>query len=417
MTVAGDAARLRQVLLNLAGNAVKFTTQGEVIVRVAVQSETEATTFVRFAVEDTGVGIAPADQAQLFKPFSQVDSSTTRQHGGTGLGLAISKQLVELMGGLIGLESTEGHGSTFSLTLPLKKRPNLTLASPVDRDALRSLRVLTLDDNATNRTLVSQQLGRYGMRVDLAENGAEALERMRAARQQGSPYALVISDLNMPGMDGLEFARRFKADPEIADCPVILLTSTAWRGQAAEAEKAGFAGFLVKPVREAQLLALVQTVLGQIHADPTSAHKPLVTGRDLADAAAQDRTRVLVAEDNPVNQKVAVLMLQGMGCRVDVVSDGREAVTAIGRARYDVVFMDCQMPNLDGFAATAQIRSMEKPDQRVPIVAMTANAMEGDRENCLAAGMDDYIAKPVRRDALEKTIRRWIPQPVRPATA
>jgi len=220
--------------------------------------------------------------------------------------------------------------------------------------------------------------------------------------------------LNMPVMDGFEFARRFKADPTTAGCPLILLTSTSQRGQAAEAGQAGFAGFLVKPVREAQLLALVQIVLGQIHADPTPAPKPVVTGRDLAEAASQARTRVLLAEDNPVNQKVAVLMLQGMGCRVDIVSDGREAVAAMGRAQYDVVFMDCQMPNLDGFDATAEIRSLETPGRRVPIIAMTANAMEGDREKCLAAGMDDYVAKPVRRDVLEKTIRRWIP--VRPAT-
>jgi PAS domain S-box-containing protein len=409
VTVAGDPARLRQVLLNLGGNAIKFTRTGEVIVRAAVETETDDIAVVRFSVEDTGIGIALDDQSTLFRPFSQVDSSTTRKFGGTGLGLAISKQLVELMGGRIGVDSLEDAGSTFWFTLMLKKRPTPAALSTIDRSVLRGLRVLVLDDNLTNRTLLRQQLAPHELRVDLVDNGPEALTRLRTAQIEGAPYALVLSDLVMPGMDGFEFARQVKADSSISGCRLVLLTSTSQRGQAAEAEQAGFSGFLVKPVREAQLLACVQSVLAP---ESTVTHaRPLVTGRQLSEAAAQERTRVLLAEDNLVNQKVAVLMLEGLGCRVDVVGDGREAVAALARATYDIVFMDCQMPDLDGFGATAEIRRAERPDERVPIVAMTANAMEGDRDKCLTAGMDDYVAKPVKREQLEQVLRRWAPRP------
>jgi PAS domain S-box-containing protein len=402
--VAGDPTRLRQVLLNLGSNAVKFTERGEVIVRAAVQTEADATALVRFSVEDTGIGIAPEDQNRLFESFTQVDGSTTRQYGGTGLGLAICRQLTELMGGEIGVTSAKGHGSTFWFTLPLKRRPDVA-APRVDRHALRGVRVLVLDDNATNRTLLDQQLTPHGLWVDLTDSGEDALRRLRTAAARGEPYHVVLSDLMMPGMDGFEFARQVKADPALAGCQLLLLTSAAQRDQAAAAERAGFAARLVKPVREAEVLSCVQAVLGLRPAQP--AETPIVTTRQLVEAAAGNQVRVLVAEDNPVNQKVAVLMLERLGCRVDVVPDGREAVAAIGRATYDLVLMDCQMPNLDGFQATAEIRRLDPAVARVPIVAMTANALEGDREKCLTAGMDDYLAKPVKRDHLEEVIRRW----------
>ncbi|MBI4522064.1 MAG: response regulator [Gemmatimonadetes bacterium] len=409
VTVFGDPGRLRQVLTNLGGHAEKFTAAGEVVVRVIVQSDSETVAMVRFSVEDTGIGIARDARQQLFKPFSQVDHSTTRQHGGTGLGLAISKQLVELMGGAIGVESEPGRGSTFWFSVPLKKRPTPVIPPPVDRSALRGLRVLVLDDNATNRMLLRQQLGAHGLRVELAQGGAEALERLRAAVAEGAPYALVLSDLGMPGMDGLEFARQVKADPALAACPLILLTSTTQIGQVTLVQQAGFAGYLIKPIREGQLLACVQSVLafGGMPADMPP--PPIVTEHHVAPASERGRTRVLLAEDNQVNQKVAVLMLDKIGCRVDVVANGQEAIDALERLPYDIVFMDCQMPELDGFQATAEIRRLEASGRRhTPIVAMTANAMQEDRGRCLAAGMDDYIPKPVKREQLETVLRRWI---------
>ena len=397
-TVAGDPGRLRQILTNLGGNAVKFTAAGEVIVRATVQSDSENAANVRFSVEDTGIGIAPHSLQQLFKPFSQVDHSTTRQYGGTGLGLAISKQLVELMGGTIGVESEPGRGSIFWFTLPLRKRPTPVGPSPVDRSALRGLRVLVLDDNATNRMLLRQQLGTHGLRVDLAQSGAE-----------GAPYALVISDLLMPGMDGWEFARQVKADAALAGCPLILLTSTTQVGHATLAQQAGFAGYLTKPIREPQLLACVQSVLAYGRMFPEMPASPIVTEHHVHGGPERGRTRVLVAEDNQVNQKVAVLMLEKLGCRVDVVANGQEAVDAIERLPYDVVFMDCQMPELDGLQATAEIRRRQTAGRHTPVIAMTANAMQEDRERCLAAGMDDYLPKPVTRDQLETVLRRWVP--------
>jgi len=407
-TVAGDPARIRQILTNLVGNAVKFTSRGEVVVRAGIDHETETSATVRFSVEDTGIGIPSEAQARLFTPFSQVDDSTTRQFGGTGLGLAISKQLVELMGGRIGVSSREREGSTFWFTLPLQKRPAQVLPPPLDRSLLRGLRVLALDDNATNRQLLEQQLGAHGLRVDSVATGEDALHRLRAAHADGAPYALVLSDLLMPGMDGLDFARRVKSDPALAACPLILLTSTAQRGQADTAQQAGFAAYLTKPLRASQLLACVQAVLAT-GAVVRSRHAPIVTRHRLAEAEERARTRVLLAEDNPVNQKVAVLMLKKMGCRVDVVANGRAAVEALARLPYELVLMDCQMPELDGFQATVEIRRQTGPGRSIPIIAMTANAMEGDRERCLDAGMDDYIAKPVRQEQLEATIRKWTP--------
>ena len=405
LAVAGDPGRLRQVLTNLIGNAVKFTEHGAVSVQVGVEQEDDDTVLVRVAVSDTGIGISGEALARLFQPFSQADSSTTRRFGGTGLGLAISKRLVELMGGTIDAESVEGEGSTFRFTLPFEKRATLPM-DPTLEGMLRGLRVLAVDDNAANRALLERSLGVHGLSMDTERHPTQALARLRTAADGGRPYGLVLADVMMPNMDGLELGRQAKADSALPGCPLILLTG-ADDVSVEDAAAAGFAACLTTPIRQAQLLASVQSVLAE-SADAHSVNRQQgVTTDRPTETSARTDTQVLVAEDNAVNQKVAVLMLEKLGCTVDIVPNGREAVEAVTRHPYDIVLMDCQMPELDGFGATAEIRRLMGEERRIPIIAMTANAMQGDRERCLAAGMDDYIAKPVKSQALSDALRRW----------
>ena len=405
--VGGDPGRLRQVLTNLVGNAVKFTETGEVVVHSTLVEETDRDALVRFAVSDTGIGITPAACDRLFESFSQADSSTTRRYGGTGLGLAISKRLVEIMGGQIGVESADGRGSTFWFTVRLTKRPVPPTAIPVDVTELRRLRVLGVDDNATNRALLVAQFSAWAMHVDCVANGSRALECLRTAHRDGRQYDLAILDHQMPVMDGMTLARAIKSDSVLANLPLVLLTSVSYRGCAGEAEQAGFSAFLLKPIRQSQLYDCITAVMGRVTAStPTR----LITRHTLNEAQAQLRARVLVAEDNAVNQKVALRMLEKLGCRVDVVANGLEAVEASARIQYQCIFMDCQMPEMDGYEATAVIRQREaQTGTHIPIIAMTANAMQTDREQCLAAGMDDYISKQVERKDLATTLQKWVP--------
>src|SRR5437899_1330288 len=405
--VGGDPGRLRQVLTNLVGNAVKFTERGEVVVHGTLVEETDHDALIRFAITDTGIGIAPEDREWLFQSFSQADSSTTRRYGGTGLGLAISKRLVEMMGGAIGVESVPGTGSTFWFTARLAKRPASPTATRVNLAELRRLRVLGVADNATNRTLLTAQLTAWGMHVDCVADASHALRRLRAAHRNARPYDLALLDHQMPEIDGMMLARAIKADPLLATVPLVLLTSVSYRGSAGDAEQAGFSAFLVKPIRQSQLYDCIATVMGMA-ARPEPAR--LITRESLREAQAQVRARVLVAEDNLVNQRVAVRMLEKLGCRVDVATNGLEAVEATGRILYHCIFMDCQMPEMDGYEATRVIRQREaRTGARIPIVAMTANAMESDRERCLVAGMDDYVSKPVQPKELGMTLQKWIP--------
>ncbi|MDP6605211.1 MAG: response regulator [Dehalococcoidia bacterium] len=408
VTVTGDPGRLRQVLMNLVGNAVKFTAEGEVVVRATRHDDSADAAILRVEVRDTGCGIPAEAQPRLFQPFSQADGSTTRKYGGTGLGLAISKQLVELMGGTIGVESAEGQGSTFWFTVRLAKAESTAAPAPVDLSALAGVRVLVVDDNATNRTLLTQQLGAAGMQVEAQIGGEAALAHLAAAHEAGVAYPIAVLDMMMPGMDGLELGRRLRQAPAFANGALILLTSSGQRGQAAEARAAGFAGYLTKPVRRRQLLACVQTVLAQVTTTPDA---PLVTRHDLAEHESQAKSRILVAEDNVVNQKVIVLTLERLGYRADVVANGRDAVDALSARTYDVVLMDCQMPEMDGFQATAEIRRQEAPGIHTPIVALTANAMAGDRDGCLEAGMDDYLSKPLRVPDLQRVLERFLRLP------
>jgi signal transduction histidine kinase/CheY-like chemotaxis protein len=406
MWVAGDPGRLRQILLNLVGNAIKFTTTGEVVVYVSRTEETDQDTVVHFAVTDTGIGLSAEAQSRLFQAFSQADSSTTRKYGGTGLGLAISKRLAELMGGAIGVESTPGRGSTFWFTVRLTKRPVPCAAAQSAPAALRGLRVLCVDDNAINRAILEAQLTAWGMHVECVADGPYALARLRAAHCDARPYALAILDHQMPEMDGMTLARAIYTDPVLRTTRLIMLSSLGQRLPEDAAQHTGIAAYLTKPVRQSQLYDCITTVMGSAVALSTGSP---VTPPRRPEAQAQLRAKVLVAEDNMVNQKVAVRMLEKFGYQADVVANGREAIEALARLAYDCVLMDCQMPEMDGYEATVAIRQREMSTERhIPIIAMTANAMQGDREQCLAVGMDDYLSKPVKAEELLAILQKWV---------
>jgi two-component system cell cycle sensor histidine kinase/response regulator CckA len=416
----GDPGRLGQILVNLTGNALKFTQQGEVMIYVTRGEETADRALIEFAVTDTGIGIAPEAQALLFKPFSQADTSTTRKFGGTGLGLAICKQLVEQMEGQIGIESVPGHGSTFRFTVWLTKQPAEAHATPLPRGSLQGRRMCIVDDNATNRRILEQYASQWGLQSAAASDGYQALALLKDAATRGEPFDLAILDLQMPRMDGLELGHAITADPVLTATRMVLLTSIGLRGQAEKAKQAGISAYLTKPVHRSQLydcLSMIVDLPAKSVTDPLEVgaagrpHDVLVTRHVLKEVAAAARARILVAEDNIVNQKVAVCQLEKLGYRADIVANGLEAVEAVARVSYALVLMDCQMPEMDGVEATAMIRTREgeRASQRLPIIAMTANAMPGDREKCLEAGMDDYLSKPVKLEHLEAMLARWIP--------
>jgi signal transduction histidine kinase/CheY-like chemotaxis protein len=427
----GDPGRLRQILLNLVGNAIKFTEQGEVVLSVTVACHTETEATVRFEVQDTGIGLSHDAQAHLFQSFSQADSSTTRKYGGTGLGLAICKQLTERMGGQIGADSRPGEGSTFWFTVQLGIQLQGIPSAPdlASRD-LRGRCLCIVDDHSTNRRILEHYAKRWGVRCLLAEDGPRGLVRLREAAARGQVCDLAIIDMQMPGMNGLELARAIKAESALASTRLVLLTSQGQRGDATAAQAAGYVAYLSKPVRESLLYECLLTIVtppaqviaceGQ-SADQT-AQLPLVTRHSLAEANARATAKILVAEDNIVNQKVAVRMLEKLGYRVDLVANGLEALDAVKRIPYAAILMDCQMPEMDGFTATAEIRRCEisgegqaaignLPSRHVPIIAMTANARQEDRDQCLAAGMDDYLSKPVQSKLLAEVLARWVSAP------
>ncbi len=409
--VRGDAGRLRQVLVNLIGNAVKFTEAGEVVVCARSERETDDHVLVRFRVRDTGIGIAPEAQRKLFEPFTQADGSTTREYGGTGLGLAISKQLVELTGGEIGVESEPGEGSTFWFTAWLEKQNDAAGVAPVPLADLTGLRVLVVDDNATNRRILVRQTSFWGMTPVEAGSGALALQALRDAAGRGEPFDIALLDFNMPEMDGFELARAIKADDSVAPARLVLMPSFGQSGDAQAAREAGIAAYLMKPVRQSQLFDCLATVTGEaVLSAPQSAPPRLVTRHTRGESKLSSRTRILVAEDNPVNQKVAARQLEKLGLRADAVANGLEALEAVAKIPYDIVLMDCQMPEMDGYAATAELRRREGAGRRTTVIAMTAHALEGDREKCLAAGMDDYLTKPVKIEELEEALARWQPR-------
>jgi signal transduction histidine kinase/AmiR/NasT family two-component response regulator len=432
----GDPGRLRQVLVNLVGNAIKFTTGGEVvirvaeappgerrvIVRVAQQTESEHAIVLRFEVRDTGVGIPAEVQARLFQPFTQADSSTTRRYGGTGLGLAISKQLVTMMEGQIGVESTPGKGSTFWFTAQFDKPARGQPPVAGERDGWSNLRVLIVDNNASSRQVLRHQVFAWKLQRNSAGSGREALGFLRAAAAAGHPYDLALLDGEMPEMDGLALAHAIKADPAIAGTKLILLTPFGHALAGQDMPAAGIAASLSKPVKQSRLFDCLVTVIGDAAtaqpAGPGPGPAPLLL---LAPAlrAQLAGTRILLAEDNAVNQVVALALLKKLGCAADAVGNGIEVLAALQRVPYGLIFMDCQMPEMDGLEATRMIRQREHdPAQPCPwpapvrIVALTASAMPGDRETFLAAGMDDYVSKPVRLADLQAALERWHAAPV-----
>jgi two-component system, sensor histidine kinase and response regulator len=409
------------VLLNLVGNAVKCTETGEVTVRVSVAEETRNDAVVKFTINDSGIGMPAEAQGRLFQAFSQGDDSITRKYGGTGLGLAISKRLVELRDGTIGVKSTPGEGSTFWFTARLPKRQAPQSAAHHPLPELRGLRVLCVDDNATNRSILEAQLTAWGMHADCVANGPRALAQLHAAHRDARPYALVIVDYQMPAMEGMTLAAKIKTDPFLALTPLVILSSLGERVQEQEGGREWIAASLAKPVRQSQLYDCIARVIGT--SAPSTPRAP-GTAQGLTESQPFLQAHVLIAEDNAVNQKVAARMLEKLGCRVDVAVNGREAVDALSRHAYDCIFMDCQMPEMDGYEATAAIRQRQADgDARAPIIAMTAHAMQGDRERCLVAGMHDYLSKPVNSDALLAMLQKWVrpagnpPAPSDPAPA
>ncbi len=404
----GDPGRLRQVLTNLAGNAVKFTEKGEIAVRAGLLSETDAHVVIRFSVKDTGIGIPAEKQEHIFQKFTQADASITRKYGGTGLGLAISKELVERMGGEIGVNSEEGRGSEYWFTVRLGKQADRERGFEPPAD-IRGVHILVVDDNATNRQVLSAQLLAWGIRPEEAQDGPTALQALHRARDAGDPFRMAILDMQMPGMDGATLGRAIKEDEALRNTQLVLMTSIGRRGDAKEMEKIGFSAYLTKPARQTELFDCLAIALSEKAAARPS--QPIIT-RHRVRELRRGVVRILLAEDNITNQQVAIAMLKRMGLRADAVANGAEAVKALETIPYDLVLMDVQMPVMDGIEATQRIRDSRSPvlNPRVPIIAMTAHALQGDRERFLGAGMDDYVSKPVSSQVLADVLDRWLPK-------
>jgi len=406
----GDPGRLKQILVNLSGNAIKFTETGEVIVRVSLVTETEADVTVKFEVIDSGIGITDEEKKRLFRSFSQVDASVTRKYGGTGLGLAISKQLSEMMGGEIGVESDPGKGSTFWFTAILEKQ-----LAPVQMEVISSVKisgkkVLIVDDVEVNRQLFAQYLKGWGCSFSEAGNGKEALKLLREANAQNEPFDVALVDMRMPEMDGEMLGSAVKDDPNIKDTTLIMLTSSGLKGDAARVSKIGFAAYLTKPVKQSQLFDCLSTVLGFQETGGVVPSSPTLVTRFTLEEAKTHKVHILLAEDNKVNQKLAVKILEKNGYRVDIVETGKAAVTALENIRYDLVLMDLEMPEMNGLEATTIIRDLSSKvlNHEVPIIAMTAHAMTGYKEKSLEAGMNGYVSKPFNKEKLFLEIEKQL---------
>ncbi len=397
----GDPGRIRQILTNLVGNAIKFTEQGEVVVSYGINDTDDGSSMIRFEIRDTGIGLTDEQQGNLFQRFTQADSSTTRRYGGTGLGLSITKQLSEMMGGEVGVESRYGQGSTFWFSLRLQQSSQQL--APHCAEDLSGQRILIVDDNETNRLLLIQLCEKWGVEHEAVESGDGALELMMQAHRDNSPFTIGILDMQMPRMDGGELAQKIRNQPEIEKTRLLLLTSLGNRGDAKISHDLGFDGYLTKPVNQDELYSVLLHIAG------IDRGEQFVT-RHTTQELAHYNAEVLVVEDNKINQKVAKGILEKFGLTVEIAENGKEALDAMSSRNYDLIFMDCQMPEMDGYEATRNIRSTESGvlDHKVPVIAMTAHAMEQERDSCIAAGMDDFISKPIKRERLQIILEHWL---------
>jgi CheY-like chemotaxis protein len=434
----GDPGRLKQVVLNLLGNAIKFTAKGTITLQTYLLEDRAETTKIRIEVTDTGIGVSAEAVDKLFLPFSQADNSTTRKYGGTGLGLAICKQLVEQMGGEIGVQSLPGNGSTFWFTAELAKQHTIRIEHAPSPPSLKSLRICGVDAHPTNHALLQQYFDDWGMEGECLASSKQALARIYEMAQQGTPFDLAIVDRHMPEMDGFGLAEAIKADPSIESVKLLLSTSVGHRGELAAAQAAGISGYITKPIRKHRLHACLETIMGYSVSNPSVSDLPL----NQLGTKEHERlrgSRILIADDHQVNQQITRLMVERLGHKTDTVGNGTEALRALEQIPYDLILMDCQMPELDGYEATRAIRKAESKklqarskEQKtnhsepsdsslltshlhVPIIALTANAMQGDRNKCLAAGMDDYLSKPIRPEELARVFAKWLP-PQAPST-
>ena len=394
----GDSSRLRQILTNLIGNAIKFTSRGEVHVQISTVEEINGQSLLKFAVRDTGIGLSQDAQTRIFQAFTQADTSTSRMHGGTGLGLTISARLAELMGGEIGVESIEGQGSTFWFTVRLAKEEQNTVEIG---DALAGIRILIVDDNATNREILEQESGYWKAECSSAASGSQALEMLRTATATGQAYELAILDMHMPGMDGLELAQAITADPTIAKLQKVMLSSVGDLNDVKTFKDTGIDVYLTKPVRQSELINCLTALLQR---------KPVASPTQAIPVQQEVKlnARILLAEDNLTNQEVTLGLLEMTECKIDVVENGYQAIELWRRSHYGLILMDCQMREMDGFVATREIRKLEhesKQNQPTPIIALTANTLEGDREKCIEAGMNDFLGKPFTEQQLCEIIQ------------
>ena len=408
----GDSQRLRQILTNLIGNAVKFTEKGDVFLQVFRESESEKHTVLKFVVKDTGIGIPKEAQGYLFQAFTQADGSMTRKYGGTGLGLTITKQLVEMMNGEIDFESDPGKGSTFFFTARFNKqksKPNGEIRPLANFDGLKAI---VVDDNATNRKVITHQLSAWGVSIDEAKNADEGLRHLRKAAESGNPYDLAILDLMMPDTDGFDLARQINADELISETKLILMPSFGQQGYPKTSREAGINAYLAKPVRQDDLYNCIANVMGrsvQPEIEPKDGSQDEFLPINMATENDQpSQVKILIAEDNLVNQKVTKLQVERLGYTAHTALDGFEVLEALLKNNYAMILMDCQMPKMNGYEAAAEIRRYEEDGQRIPIIAVTANAMKGEREKCLSLGMDDYLSKPFKQEQLEEIINRWL---------